>query len=316
MASLSLTNAEIYRDLSMVMGVNRDYNQWDPQTLADAQAIIRSGRRKFYAAHEWSFLTHSITIPVLAPYETGTITVVNGVVTLAGGTWPSNAAGQRLAFENAVYEVATRTSDSEIILVDTSVDADALTEYKLYSTRYDLPSSFGSFVGPVTIEAVDEIAYGMKETAILPEFEIRKLLSRTTAFSDTPLLFATTRTIASTEIGLPAYKFEMYPLPDQAYTIRAMVRIDPGDSLAEADATELVHSSYAELMNLAILSAAEHKINGTAGINTQNFMQQLPNFIRRDKVAGGARRLMPRRDGTHGNGDPLYQLRIAPVIIE
>lgn len=316
MASLSLSNAEIYRDLSMVMGVNRDYTQWDAQTLADAQSIIRSGRRKFYAAHEWSFLTHNITINVIAPYETGTITVVNGTVTLAGGTWPANAAGQRLAFDDAVYEVASRTSDSVIVLFDTSVDADALTTFKLYSTRYDLPSSFGAFIGPVTIETVDEIAYAMKETAILPEFEIRKLLSRTTAFSDTPLLFATTRTIASTEIGLQAYKFEMYPLPDQAYTIRAMVRITPGDSLGEADDDELVHASYAELMRLAILSAAEHTYNGVGGINSQTFLMQLPNFVRRDKIAGGARRLMPRRDGNHGGGDPLYQLRVAPVVIE
>jgi hypothetical protein len=316
MASLALTNAEIYRDLSMVMGVNRDYTQWDAQTLADARSMIRSGRRKFYAAYEWSFLTHNITISVLAPYETGTITVADGVVTLASGTWPTNAAGQRLAFENAVYEVATRTSNSQIILVDTSVDAAAGTEYSLYSTRYDLPSSFGAFVGPVTIEAVDEIAYGMKETAILPEFEIRKLLSRTAAFADTPLLFSVTRTIADVGIGLQSYKFEMYPLPDQAYTVRGMVRINPEDSTDEADATELVHPSYAELLRLSILSAAEHTYNGSGGINSQTFMQQLPNFIRRDKVAGGARRLMPRKDGTHGVGDPLYQLRIAPVVIE
>jgi hypothetical protein len=316
MASLSLSNAEIYRDLSMVMGISRDYTQWDAQTLADAQSIIRSGRRKFYAAHEWSFLTHTITIPVIAPYETGTITVVNGVATLAGGTWPANAAGQRIAFDSAVYEIASRTSDSVIVLVDTAVDADALTTFKLYSTRYDLPASFGSFVGPVTIEAVADVAYGMKETAILPEFEIRKLLSRSTAFTDTPLLFATTRTIADVEIGLHAYKFEMYPLPDQAYTIRAMVRINPGDSLEEDDADELVHASYAELMRLSILSAAEHTYNGTGGINSQTFMAQLPNFIRRDKVAGGARRLMPRRDGHGSSGDPLYQLRVAPVTIE
>ena len=316
MPSLSLSNAEIYRDLAMVMGVSRTYTQWDPQTLADAQSIIRSGRRKFYAAHEWSFLTHNVTISVLAPYETGTITVVDGTVTLAGGTWPANAAGQRIAFGDAVYEVASRTSGSVIVLVDTSVDADALTTYKLYSTRYDLPSSFGAFVGPVTLEAVNEVSYAMKETAILPEFEVRKLLSRATEFSDTPLLFSVTRTIADVEVGLQSYKLEMYPLPDQAYTLRSMVRIIPGDSLGEDDTDELVHASYAELMRLSILSAAEHMMNGTGGINSQTFMQQLPNFVRRDKIAGGARRLLPRRDGLHNHGDPLYQLRIAPVIIE
>jgi len=321
MASLSLTNAEIYRDLAMVMGVNRDYGQWDAQTLADAQSAIRAGRRKFYAAHEWSFLTHNITISVLAPYETGTITVVNGVVTLAGGTWPTNAAGQRIAFDGVVYEIATRTSNSEIVLVDTAVDAAALTTFKLYSTRYSLPASFSTFVGPVTVEGIqDGWCCHAHETTILPEFEVRRLLSRATAFetagsSRGPVLFSITRTIASTEIGLPTYVLELYPLPDQAYTVRAMARISPGDSLAQADNVELVDAGFAELMRLSILSAAEQMYNGQPGVNFQMFQTELPKYIRADKVTGVARRLLPRRGG-HGGADPLYQLRIAPVIIE
>src|SRR5688572_1703082 len=114
MASLSLSNAELKRNWSMIAGVSRDSTQWDAQTTDDFENCVRNGRRKFYAAHDWSFLTHSVTFPVIAPYETGTITVVNGTVTLAGGTWPSNAAGQRIAFDDAVYEIASRTSDSVI----------------------------------------------------------------------------------------------------------------------------------------------------------------------------------------------------------
>lgn len=322
MASLSLSNAELKRNWSMIAGVSRDSTQWDAQTTDDFENCVRNGRRRFYAAHDWSFLTHSVTFPVIAPYETGTITVVNGTVTLAGGTWPSNAAGQRIAFGDAVYEIATRTSDTVIVLHDTSVDASALTTFKLYSTRYDLPASFASFVGPVTLEAVrDESCIVAQETAILPEFELRRLLSRATAFETAgsgrgPVLFAVTRTIASTEIGLPSYKLELYPLPDQAYTLRAMIRISPGDSLSEADATELVDASFSDLMRLAILSATEYLYNGKAGINSQTFMQELPNYIRRDKQQAGARRLLPRRDGHSSQYDSLYQLRVAPVIIE
>lgn len=316
MASLALTNAEIYRDLAIIMGVNRDYTQWSPEVLDDAQSMIRAGRRKFYAAYEWSFLAHNITIAVQPPYDTGTITVVNGVVTLAGGTFPTNAAGQRLAFGSHVYEVASRDSGTQLTLVDTAVDAAALTEYTLYSTRYSLPASFGAFVGPVTLEAANGDSYGLRETGILPEFEVRRLLSRSTAVSSDPLLFAVTHTLASTEIGLPVYLLELYPLPDQAYTVRAMARINPGDSLSEADATELVHASFAELMKLAILSAAEVMYNGAPGVNSNMFSTELPKYIRRDKVSGGSRRLLPRRDGFSPSTDPLYQLRIAPVIIE
>lgn len=306
----------------MVAGVSRDSTQWDAQTLADFNSCVRSGRRQFYAAYDWNFLTHNITIPVLGPFKTGTIAVVNGVVTLTGGTWPSTAAGQRIAFGDAVYEINTRDSNTQLTLFDTAVDAVALTKFTLYTTRYSLPASFGSFVGPVTVEAVESgWCCEAQETAILPEFEIRRLLSRATAYETAgsgrgPILFSITRTIASTEIGLPVYLLELYPLPDQAYTIRSMIRITPGDSLSEAGATELVHASFAELMRLSIMAATEVKYNGQAGVNASMFQMELPKYIKRDKVAGGARRLMPRRDGHAGAYDPLYELRIGSVVIE
>jgi hypothetical protein len=69
--------------------------------------------------------------PVIAPYNTGTVTIVDGVVTLAGGTFPSGAAEDRLVVNGDTYTVATRDSDTQITLDNLTVDVGAGAAYSL-----------------------------------------------------------------------------------------------------------------------------------------------------------------------------------------
>lgn len=69
--------------------------------------------------------------PKIEPYGTGTVTIVSGVVTLAGGTWPASAADRRLVVNGNVYEVATRDSDTQLTLENLAVNVGAGASYSL-----------------------------------------------------------------------------------------------------------------------------------------------------------------------------------------
>jgi hypothetical protein len=310
MASLGIDNDEIYARLAMQMGINRDDGEWSPTNQSDADRIIRSGRRKLFSAHDWSFLEIEHEINVLAPDDDGTITVVDGVVTLAGSTFHASAAGQHIAFDGSIYRINTRDSATQVTLFDTSVDADALTEYKVYFTRYDLPTNFSAFVGPVTIENSETIAE-MTELPVLPEHQVRGLASNRNAFSARPTAFAVFHTVDE-ETGIASHFVNVYPLPDNEYVATTRVRILPGDSLSEDD--EVCGAEYAELLLEAILAACEQLYNDAPGVHTELFAKMLPDFIRKDKVAQGVRRLKPR--GPNRGYPRNYQLIVAPIDVD
>lgn len=294
MSSLAVSNLELQQDVATVIGVDRDPANWVGTGIDDdVDRVFRAGRRKFLSLHAWSFLEQYISISILAPASTGTVTIVNGVVTLAGSTWATNAAGQRLAVADSVYEVDTRDTATQLTLLDTSVNADAGTAYVLYFTRYSLPSNFAAFISPVTLENNREFV-DLRELAVLPDFSVRGLNSRATVLSRRPEAFAITTT-PDDETGVTVYEVLLYPLPDQAYVARSEIRINLGDALAEGGS--VMHTTFSELYRLCVLSAAESLFNGVAGVYTEQLAQSTPDFIRKDRISSGSRRLLPRSTG-------------------
>jgi hypothetical protein len=312
MASLSIDNDEIYSRLAMQMGINRDPAEWSQTNRTDAERIIRSGRRKLFSAHDWSFLEVRHDINVIAPADTGTVEVVNGVVTLTGSTFHASAANQHIAIDGAVYQIDTRDSNTQVTLKDTSVNVDALTPYKLYFTRYALPNNFSAIVGPVTIENSQVVAE-MAELPVLPEHQVRGSMSKKIAYSARPTAFSVFHTVDE-ETGIASHFVDMYPLPDNEYLATMRVRILPGDALAEVG--DVCGAEYAELLLEAILAACEQLYNDAPGLHTELFEKMLPDFIRKDKVAQGVRRLKNRPEGRRGNYPRNYQLIVAPVDVD
>lgn len=125
--------------------------------------IINSGLRQFYSPspadsgipHQWSFLRPVGSVTLVAAYSTGTVTIVAGVVTLSGGTWPSDAADRRLLVAGIDYEVSTRDSDTQLTLSDTTAAAAAGTTYNLHQDDYPLPDDFSIFIGEGTFTPAD-----------------------------------------------------------------------------------------------------------------------------------------------------------------
>lgn len=305
MPSLSLTNTEVKARLAMVLGVDRDSANWDANLTADVDRIIRSGLRRFYSANDWKFLRRHYPIPTVAPKEDGTVTIVSGVVTFSGATALPSDVDSRYLFTTStgVYEIDTRDSDSQLTLIDTSVDADAGSSYALYKHRYDLPTNFGGFVGPV---AIGNDTY-LRETAVIPEFEIRGLQNLVTVQTGQPKLFAISHTIADEDLNVPTYYMEVWPLPDAVYVVDADIKLVPGDTLSGTDSTTNTHPAFSNVILEAILTEGEVAMGVSNGVHEQRFLDALVGAVEKDRRMNGVRRsLARRRDMIY---DPLYYLK-------
>lgn len=315
MATTAVTVDEIQKNLRMLLGVNRDVDFDDLPTALqeDLNRVWRSGRRKFLAANDWMFLQTLYTFVTPADYDTGTITVASGVVTLVGGTFPADADDYMFmpGTTGGVYRVASRDGATQITLEDTSLTITDAELFTLTRNRFDLPSNFGGFVTPLTIEnsQYDELT----ELPVLPEFTLRAVGGRSTPVTGRPEAFSLFQRVDD-ETGVFTPYLEVYPLPDQQYTVTGRVRIEPGDSLAEAGT--ICHPMFSELLQEAVLSAGEQMyMSGGQNIHTSNFASWLPRFIERDRKMRGVKQLPPR-NRRRNRRDPLWDLRTASVTWE
>jgi len=145
-STLSLTYTRLRRILGYRLGYGPDPTAWTAAQVTEVNDAIVAGQVRFYGEREWSFLRIPIQIPLYAPYETGTIAVASGVVTLTTGTFPSWAADGDLIYELA-HPVSTRDGNTQVTLVDTSVTISSGASYSLVNSGYTLPDDFGGFVG-------------------------------------------------------------------------------------------------------------------------------------------------------------------------
>ncbi|MEX2142880.1 MAG: NF038122 family metalloprotease [Pirellulales bacterium] len=91
----------------------------------------------------------------LGPFSQGTVSALNGVVTLIGGVWPSWAAGATLTVNGIDYTVASRDSDTQVTLTRLNVNFGA-SPFVL--TKFVVPEVGdwgGLYFGPVSTGSVD-----------------------------------------------------------------------------------------------------------------------------------------------------------------
>jgi hypothetical protein len=136
---------------------------------SDILECIRDGLHDVYTAHEWSFFRPVMDMVTTPPYATGTITVAAGVVTLAGGTFPSWAAVGVLKIVNNYYAVDTRDSSAQLTLEDTSVTVASATAYELGRPEYDLPAAFEA------ISADSDLHYEPGQSDFYPPVNVEQL---------------------------------------------------------------------------------------------------------------------------------------------
>lgn len=308
MASLAISESELFALIATVVGISRDSADWDTQTTNDVDRILRLGRRKFFSSNDWSFLNRDWVQATTAPQTTGTITVVNGTVTLTGSTWPAALVAEYVIVTDlGVHEFASRTSDTIAVLNNTGADMDlaALSTYTLYRVKYPLPSYFGAFIDPITHE--NSPSQYLKEQVIFPEWTVRRIGNWESAKTGRPELFSVVNTVSETT-GTPTWYLRVYPLPDAVYVLQSRIQVYPGDAVNVAG--EIFPQEYSGLLIEATLAVAETLFNGERGVHSEEFDRMLPSYVLQDRRQRGVRRLLPQNSNKL---PPHYEYLVAPV---
>lgn len=120
----------------------------------DMYSATRAALREIAIQTEWAYHWTWGRITLEATYSTGTITYTHSTrqVTLAGGTWPTNAAYFQIRIADVNYKVEERTSSTVLTLpVDSNPGANvaAGTKYKLFRSEYNLPHGVRKLGTPI-----------------------------------------------------------------------------------------------------------------------------------------------------------------------
>lgn len=304
--SLQITYVEIREHLAQYLSVNRDPAQWGGETgtiATDVARAIRSGLRKAYyppplragePPHQWSFLRPWKTLTTNLPYETGTITVVNGVVTLAGGTWPTWANGGFLSYGGKHYEVSTRDSGTQLTLIDDSEANDAVagTTFALYQYRFTLPSDFESIMGPLFYspdQSLENIPIERRSDDYLRMLYQDSDLER---LADEPRYFAIYPASSVTTSAQDWYLI-IWPFARSIFHLKYRYQLQM-DDLDGTNDTPPGGTQHSEMILEACLSEAELKLNdGVGGEHTAKWKELLAAAIDRDLMDSTADTLGP-----------------------
>lgn len=291
-------------------------SDFEGDSLADIDDCIRDGLNRVYTAYDWSFFKPIEDISTTAPYTTGTVTVVNGVVTLATGTWPSWAAYGILSVSDSYYSVASRDSDSQITLDDTTVDVDAGTSYELGCPEIALDASFEAISGD------SALTYYPDQNELYPAVEqrhdqtIRKLQMNDPYF-DRPVYYSV-RTVEFDPTVGSRKRLSFYPVPDAVYVLRAPMILRP-TMIDYTNEYPVGGETLAAVISEACLAAAEHNLDDSEGIHEKLFQQLLPAAVQADREKSSPTSLgrdAPRDGRRNISWDTLRAARIGSVTLD
>lgn len=252
----------------------------DSGETASIQRFIRSGLNRFYhpPGYTWSFMEPESTITTVEPYDTGTVTIVDGVVTLATGTWPSWAAGAMFCVDLSYYVVVSRDNDNQVTLDDLTVDKNVGTTYTLGRYVYDLPADFSRFDGYLRnrsqgYEMWPDVAHVTAESA-------REQITHALSIDYPQVVGVRPKTFDPT-VG-QRYQAVFHPVPDGAYTFWYTYRVAPS-MLTIANKYPLGGAEHSETILEACLAAAERSQDNVAGLHAAEFERLLAVSIMTDK---------------------------------
>ena len=285
---LTVTYETLRREIGRFLGHGHDPTDWeaDTEVVADIGDLLRSGVRRVLTppplpnekySHEWSFLRPAATLTTTAPYVTGTVTIVAGVATIAGGTWPSWAAQGALTIAGGTYAVASVVG-ADLTLADTSVAADAGTTFSLGRVAYDLPLDFANIDGPLIYAAGQSIL--QSEVERISEYQLLGQLN-SELLRGYPRLYAV-RPKAIDMTASTAYELLISPTSDAAYSLYYHYRV----AIPQLDASNSVPpggDAHGELYLEACLAAAEQKFHDGAALHTARFQECLVASVSHDR---------------------------------
>ena len=275
-------------------GIREGYDTEQTENIIDC---IRDGLRDVYAAHSWSFFRPVEDISTTAPYSTGTVTIVAGVVTLAGGTFPSWAADGILKVSDNYYSISLRNSGTSLTLDDTSVAVAAGTSYELARPEIELPTAFEAIAND------SDLTYYPGQNECYPPVRQRhdkgiRILQQGNPYFDRPTLYSV-RTVEFDPTVGSQKRLALYPAPDAAYVLRVPMVLRP--TMIDAENQYPVGGeTLAQVIVEACLAAAERNYDEEQKRHRERFIELLPLAIAADMEKSSPTSLGP--DMPQGEG--------------
>ncbi len=299
---LTATYSMLRREIGRFLGYGRDPTAWaaGSDEYVDVEDALKSGIRRVVTpppipgekyGHEWSFLRPVATLTTTTPYSTGTVTIADGVVTLDSGTFPSWAAQGAITISSGTYSVASRDSNTQVTLTDTTLDADAGSTYSLGRTVYDLPDDFAMLDGEMVYATGSSVLRQTVER--VSEKQVLSELTTWVTASYPRWCAVRPKTIDMTDHTL--YEMVLCPTPDSAYTFYYHYRVAI-PSLDTSNTTPPGGDAHGELYLEACLAAAEQKLHDTQGLHSARFMECLIASVSHDRRVSCPDTLGPNRD--------------------
>lgn len=290
-STLTLTRNDLLKAAGNMLGRGIDVSAWnDPDFATRVNMCVDIGCRWVYEpdlmpneaqVHIWSFMQPKLTsFDINAPYSTGTITIVAGVVTGAGTAFPSWAADAELVVNGVSYSVASRGGNTALTLDDTSVTAAALSTYTLQQIDYVLPDLFSGFRGDLFLDQSST-----SQGYVLQRASKEELLgyqrSGIADFASQPCRFAV---FTQDQTGASGQRWLMtlWPTADAAYTLSGFYTINPY-KLTSSLTYPMGGMPLSECLREAVLGAVEQEFHGVAGIHTQAFQRRLQAAVSYDR---------------------------------
>ena len=256
----------------IMYGGEGDYSVLKSHEQQRVDRTLQSGLREFYGKWNWSFLRPIQTLTLNAPYVTGTVTVAAGVVTLAGGTWPTWAAAGVLLVNGIDYTVNTRDSGTQLTLDDLSVTASAGTTFELHQDDYDLPDDFDYMIGSkFTFANPDNASWDIN---LVSEQRIRQLRQYDyvgPSSTADPVLAAVRQKNFDQTLG-QRYEIMFWPRVSATATITYRMHVRPS-MLTSTNKYPYGASQHSETIVAAVEAAAELATDEIAGVKAQKFMR-------------------------------------------
>jgi hypothetical protein len=290
-STLTLKRDDLLKAVGNMLGRGIDITNWDDADFTTrVNMCVDIGCRWVYEpdllpselqVHIWSFMQPKLmSFALTAPYSTGTITIVAGVVTGSGTVFPSWAADAELVVGGVSYAVATRGGNTSLTLSTTTVSAAAGSGYTLQQVDYVLPELFGGFRGDWFLNQTStSLGYVLERATKEELLSLQK--SGIADFASQPCRFAI---FAGDQTGVADQRsmLTVWPLPDAAYTLTGYYVINPY-RLTSSLPYPMGGLPLSECLREAVLGAAEIEFMGAAGIHTQMFQRKLQAAISYDR---------------------------------
>lgn len=201
--------------------------------VAVQRDIIRQALKRLCRARHWSFFRIREAINLTAPYTTGTVSLTNGSITVAGSgtTFVAGMVGKffQLDGDQVAYKIAAVNSTTEIELDAQYVNAggDNVTDsdYQIIYPDYALTNDVAKIVAIVHQELQVDLA--------LTSADQMDTWIRSQNYIGTPLYFCPVTDYENSQ------KVRLFPAPDRQYPLVVIYDRKPADPSTIDDSTEV-----------------------------------------------------------------------------